>query len=99
DVAERQPLLCLIDDQQWVDHASAQVLAFVARRLAAEAVGMVFAVRTPGHELAGLPELVVSGLPDVDAQDLLDTALGGPLDNRVRDQIIAESRGNPLALL
>ena len=99
DVAEQQPLLCLIDDQQWVDHASAQVLAFVARRLAAEAVGMVFAVRTPGHELAGLPELVVSGLPDVDAQDLLDTALGGPLDNRVRDQIIAESRGNPLALL
>src|SRR5690349_7930514 len=99
DVAEEQPLLCLIDDLQWVDRASAQVLAFVARRLGAEALGVVFGVRNPGQELAGLAELVVRGLADGDAQDLLDSALGGPIDTRVRDQIVAESRGNPLALL
>jgi DNA-binding CsgD family transcriptional regulator len=99
DVADEQPLLCLIDDQQWLDRASAQVLAFVARRLGAEAVGMVFASRVPGVELAGLPELVVSGLPTADARALLDLALPGSLDARVRDQIVAETRGNPLALM
>ena len=99
DVAEEQPLLCLIDDQQWVDRASAQALAFVARRLEAESVGMIFGVRAPGDELAGLPELEVTGLPVADACGLLDSALGGPLDSRVRDLIVAETRGNPLALL
>ena len=99
DVAEDQPLVCLIDDQQWLDSASAQILAFVARRLGAEAVGMVFCVRVPGQELAGLPELVVSGLPEADARALLDSALPGSLDARVRDQIVAETRGNPLALM
>ena len=99
DVAEERPLLCLVDDQQWVDRASAQVLAFVARRLGAESVGMVFGVRVPGQELAGLPDLEVIGLPDADARELLNSVLRGPLDARVRDQIVAETRGNPLALL
>jgi DNA-binding CsgD family transcriptional regulator len=99
DVAEEQPLLCLIDDQQWLDRASSQIFAFVARRLGAEAVGVVFATRMPGVELAGLPELVVSGLPKGDARALLDSALPGSLDGRVRDQIVAETRGNPLALM
>jgi DNA-binding CsgD family transcriptional regulator/tetratricopeptide (TPR) repeat protein len=99
DVAEQQPLVCLADDQQWLDHASAQVLAFVARRLAAEHVGLVFSARVPGDELAGLPELVVEGLREGDARALLDSVLTGPLDERVRDRIVAETRGNPLALL
>jgi DNA-binding CsgD family transcriptional regulator len=99
EVAGEQPLICLVDDQQWLDRASAQVLTFVARRLAAEPVGVVFAARVPDAELAGLPELVVEGLRAGDARALLDSALTGPLDERVRDQIVAETRGNPLALL
>lgn len=99
DAADEKPLLCLIDDQQWLDRASAQVLAFVARRLGAEAVGIVFVTRVPGVELTGLPELVVSGLLKADARALLDSALPGSLDGRVRDQIVAETRGNPLALM
>jgi predicted ATPase len=99
DAAEERPLVCLVDDQQWLDRASAQVLGFVARRLAAESVGLVFAARIPGSELAGLPELVVGGLREGDARALLDSALTGPLDARVRDRIVAETRGNPLALL
>ena len=99
DAAEEQPLICVVDDEQWLDRASAQVLAFVARRLEAESVGLVFAARVPSDELAGLPELVVEGLPEADARALLDSALAGPLDARVRDQIVAETRGNPLALL
>lgn len=99
DVAEQHPLLCLIDDQQWIDSASANVLAFVARRLGAESVGMVFGVRVPGKELTGLPDLEITGLPVADARQLLDSALGGPIDARVRDQIVAETGGNPLALL
>jgi hypothetical protein len=99
DVAGEQPLVCLVDDEQWLDRASAQALGFVARRLATESVGLVFAARIPGEELAGLPELVVGGLPDAHARALLDSVLTGPLDERVRDQIVAETRGNPLALL
>lgn len=99
DVAEEQPLICLVDDQQWLDRASAQVLAFVARRLAAESVGLIFAARVTDDEVAGLPELTVEGLREGDARALLDSALTGPLDPRVRDQIVAETRGNPLALL
>jgi DNA-binding CsgD family transcriptional regulator len=98
-VAEEQPLVCLVDDGQWLDHASAQVLAFVARRLGAESVGLVFSARVPCTDLAGLPELAVAGLPDTDARVLLDSVLTGPIDERVRDQIVAETRGNPLALL
>jgi DNA-binding CsgD family transcriptional regulator len=99
DAAEEQPLLCLVDDEQWLDRASAQVLAFVARRLEAESVGFVFAARAPSGDLARLPQLVVEGLRDSDARVLLDAVLSGPLDERVRDQIVSETRGNPLALL
>lgn len=99
EIADERPLLCLIDDEQWLDQASAQVLTFVARRLVAESVGLIFAARVPGRDLADLPQLVVSGLADADARALLDTVLTGPLDARVRDQIVAETRGNPLALV
>jgi AAA ATPase domain len=98
-VAERQPLICLVDDGQWLDHASRTVLAFVARRLGAESVGLVLATRVAGGDLAGLPELEVGGLGEADARALLEAALPGPIDARVRDQIVAETRGNPLALL
>ena len=99
EVAGGQPLICLIDDEQWLDRASELTLGFVARRLAADPVALVFATRDPGTELAGQPELVVAGLKDDHARALLDSALAGPLDARVRDLIIAETRGNPLALL
>ena len=99
EVATERPLICVIDDEQWLDRASAQALGFVARRLAADPVGLVFAAREPGSELAGLPELEIDGLRDDDARTLLASALAGPLDARVRDLIIAETRGNPLALL
>ena len=99
DAAEPQPLICVVDDEHWLDRASAQVLGFVARRLVAESVGMVFAVRIPSSELAGLAELRIEGLQEADARALLDSVLTGPLDTRVRDQIIAETHGNPLALL
>src|SRR5690348_16270507 len=101
EVAELQPLVCLIDDAQWLDQTSSLTLAFVARRLLAESVGLVFAVREPGdaRALAGLPELPVRGLNRADARALLDAALPGRLDERVRDRVVAESRGNPLALL
>ena len=99
EAASKRPLICLVDDQQWLDRASAQALGFAARRLSAEPVGLVFAAREPGGDLAGLPELEVGGLRDEDARALLDAALGGPLDAQVRDLIVAETRGNPLALL
>jgi DNA-binding CsgD family transcriptional regulator len=99
EVAERQPLLCVIDDAQWLDRASAQALAFVARRLLAEPVALVFAAREPGEEFRGLPELAIGGLPEGDARELLRSVVRGPLDERVRDRIVAETRGNPLALL
>jgi DNA-binding CsgD family transcriptional regulator len=99
EAAQERPLVCVVDDEQWLDRASAQVLGFVARRLAADRVALVFAARIPGEELAGLPELMVEGLGHSDARALLDAALTGPLDARVRDQIVAETRGNPLALL
>ncbi len=99
EVAEQQPLLCVIDDAQWLDRASAQALAFVARRLLAEPVALVFATREPGEEFRGLPELPVGGLREGDARELLGSVIGGPLDERVRDRIVAETRGNPLALL
>ena len=98
-VAGERPLICVIDDEQWLDRASVQALGFVARRLAADPVGLVFTGRQPSAELAGLPELQVGGLRDDDARVLLDAALAGPLDPRVRDLIVAETRGNPLALL
>ena len=99
EAAEQQPLLCVVDDAQWLDRASAQALAFVARRLLAEPVALVFATREPGEEFRGLPELPVGGLREGDARELLGSVIGGPLDERVRDRIVAETRGNPLALL
>ena len=101
DVAEERPLVCIVDDAQWLDQPSAQALDFVARRLHAEPVAMVFAVRDTDGEppLPGLPELLLEGLGDRDAEALLDSALTGTLDIRVRDRILAESHGNPLALL
>jgi DNA-binding CsgD family transcriptional regulator/tetratricopeptide (TPR) repeat protein len=101
DVAEKQPLVCLVDDAQWLDTASAQVLGFAARRLTAEAVVIMFAVREPsdGNDLAGLAELTVGPLGADDARDLLATAIAGRLDEAVRDRILAEAQGNPLALL
>jgi DNA-binding CsgD family transcriptional regulator len=100
-VAEERPLLCLVEDAQWLDGASGQVLGFVARRLLAEAVAMVFAVREPGDEpeYAGLSDLPLGGLAEEDARALLATVVPGRLDESVRDRIIAETRGNPLALL
>jgi hypothetical protein len=89
----------VVDDEQWLDRASVQALGFVARRLAADPVGLVFAARVPGPELAGLPELLVRGLGEEDARALLDSALPGPVDERARDVIVAETGGNPLALL
>jgi DNA-binding CsgD family transcriptional regulator len=99
EAAEQQPLLCVIDDAHWLDRASAQVLAFVARRLLADPVALVFAAREPGGEFRGLPELLVGGLREGDAQELLSSVIRGPLDEQVRDRIVAETRGNPLALL
>ena len=94
-------MVCVVDDAQWLDVASTQALAFVARRLGAESVGLLFAVREPSDErhFEGLPELAVGGLDDRDAHELLATVVTGPLDERVRDRIVAETRGNPLALL
>jgi AAA ATPase domain len=101
DMAEERPLVCLVDDGQWLDRASAQVLAFVARRLLAESVGLVFAVREPndGTELAGIPELTIGGLGDGDARALLDSEIPWLLDERVKARMVAETGGNPLALL
>jgi DNA-binding CsgD family transcriptional regulator len=101
DVAADGPLLCIVDDAQWLDHASAQVLGFVARRLLAEPVAMVFAERDPrdDRELRSLPVMALEGLSDADARALLDSATPGRLDERVRDRIVAEANGNPLALL
>ncbi|WP_370949555.1 AAA family ATPase [Amycolatopsis sp. cg5] len=101
EVADEQPLMCLVDDAQWLDQMSAQILAFVARRLLAEQIALVFALReaNPELDLAGLPQLEVRGLGEPEARALLDSVLKGPLDSRVRDRIIAETHGNPLALL
>ncbi len=101
DVAEDQPLLCLVDDAQWLDRMSALVLAFAARRLLAERIAVVFAVREPGREpdLAGLPELPIGGLGEAESEELLASVLKGPVDGRVRARIVAETHGNPLALL
>jgi DNA-binding CsgD family transcriptional regulator len=101
EAAEQQPLLCVIDDAQWLDAASAQIVSFVGRRLLAERIALVCAARSGvgDHVLAVLPALSVTGLADGDARALLEENLQGPFDAAVRDQIVTESRGNPLALL
>jgi DNA-binding CsgD family transcriptional regulator len=98
-VAEERPLLCVVDDAQWLDQSSALTLAFVARRLLAEPVGIVFGTRAPGEALRHMPELEVAGVRNGDARALLSSAVPFRLDERVRDRIVAETRGNPLALL
>ena len=99
--AEERPLVAVVDDAQWLDRASAQVLGFVARRLLAESVALIFAVRDSSEDkgLGSLPVMLVEGLSDADARALLDSATPGRLDERVRDRVVAESNGNPLALL
>ena len=99
EAAEQGPLLCVVDDAQWLDQASALTLGFVTRRLLAEPVGLVFAAREPGEELRDVTELEVQGLQGADARALLSSAVRFKLDQRIRDRIIAETRGNPLALL
>ena len=99
--AEERPLLCLVEDAHWLDAASGLILGFVARRLLAESVAIVVAIREPNtrHDFDGLPELLLRGLAEEDARTLLMSAVPGRLDDRVRDRIVAETRGNPLALL
>jgi DNA-binding CsgD family transcriptional regulator len=99
EAAEKQPLLCIVDDAQWLDRASARVLAFVARRLLAERIAIVFAARDRIDSLAGFAELHVEPLGHRDARALLDSVLPGRLDERVLERIVAETRGNPLALI
>ncbi|MCL1870371.1 MAG: AAA family ATPase [Promicromonosporaceae bacterium] len=103
ETSAERPLLCLVDDAQWLDTISLQTIAFAARRLEAEPVALVVALREPargepGRVLAGLPDLTLSGLPDADARALLSAEVRAPLDDTVRDRIVAEARGNPLAL-
>jgi DNA-binding CsgD family transcriptional regulator len=99
EAAEEEPLVCVVDDAQWLDSASARALAFVARRLLAEKIALVFATRALGDALAGLPDLRVEPLGRRDARALLESALPARLDERVLERIVAETRGNPLALL
>jgi len=101
EIAEQQPLVCIVDDAHWLDQESAQILGFVARRLLAERIALVCAARAGvgDHVLTGLPDMRVGGLADPDARSLLLSRLPGPLDTAVREQILAESHGNPLALL
>jgi DNA-binding CsgD family transcriptional regulator/tetratricopeptide (TPR) repeat protein len=97
--AEERPVLCVVDDAQWLDEVSAKTLAFVARRLLAEPVGLLLAARAPAGDLRGLPELQVLGLRNGDARALLRSGVMFRLDERIGDRIVAETRGNPLALL
>ncbi|RZT16652.1 regulatory LuxR family protein [Kribbella sp. VKM Ac-2569] len=99
--SDREPLLCVVDDAQWLDQASVQTLTFVGRRLFADRIGVVFSLREPvtGPEWRGFPELPISGLADEYAGSLLDSVVPGRLDGSVRDRIVAETRGNPLALM
>lgn len=99
DAGREQSLLCVVDDAQWLDRASAQALAFVARRLLADPVAVLFASRSPSRELAGLPEMSLQGLDQDAARALLASVIEAPLDERVRDRVVTETRGNPLALL
>ncbi|WP_350277874.1 AAA family ATPase [Kribbella sp. HUAS MG21] len=100
DASERTPLLCVVDDSQWLDQASAQVLGFVARRLLAESIGLIFSTRPPGGpHLRGLPELEIGGLRSEHARTLLTQVTRAGLDQHISDRIVAETRGNPLALI
>jgi DNA-binding CsgD family transcriptional regulator len=99
EAAGSQPLVCVVDDCQRLDQASAQALAFAARRIQAEGVLLAFAAREPGQDLEGIPRFEVEGLRDRDARALLRSVVRWPLDEQVREWILAETRGDPLALL
>ncbi|MBK3576249.1 AAA family ATPase [Streptomyces sp. MBT65] len=99
EASEKHPLLCLVDDAQWMDRVSAQILGFVARRLPAESVALIFGAREGPQDLLGLPELEISGLGTTDAHTLLDSVTHTRLDQDIRDRLVAETKGNPLALL
>src|SRR5271168_902525 len=99
EASQERPLLCVVDDAQWLDRASARALGFVARRLLAEKIALVFAAREPGDALEGLPELRVEPLGHRDARTLLESVLPARLDEHVLDRIVLETHGNPLALL
>jgi hypothetical protein len=99
EVAGDRPLLCVVDDAHWLDRASAQALAFAARRLLAEPVALIFAAREPGEEFTGLPAHLIQGLEEADARAVLGSFLRVSLDEQVRERILAEMRGNPLALV
>jgi DNA-binding CsgD family transcriptional regulator len=99
EAATERPLLCVVDDAQWLDRATAQTLTLVARRLRAEAVGLVFGARGTGEDFRGIPHLDVHGLPLADARELLGSVVRFMLDDRIRERIVAETKGNPLALL
>ena len=99
EASQERPLLCVVDDSQWLDRASARALAFVARRLLAEKIALVFTAREVGDALAGLPELHVEPLGHRDARTLLESVLPARLDEDVLDRIVLETHGNPLALL
>jgi hypothetical protein len=97
EAAAQRPLVCVVDDCQWLDQASAQALAFAARRIQAEGVLLAFAAREPGQDFDGIPGFMVGGLRDLDARALLRSVVPWPLDEQVRERILAETRGNPLA--
>ncbi len=97
--AAERPLICLVDDAQWLDRTSARLFSFIASRLSAEPVGLLFATRDLNEDLAGLPVLELPGLREADARALLESVLTGPFDTRIRDQIVAEAHGNPRVLL
>jgi DNA-binding CsgD family transcriptional regulator len=99
EAAREQPMLCLIDDAQWVDQPSLFALAFAARRIDADSLALLFTTRESISAMAGIYEVTVEGLADADARELLASVVPGQLDEHVRDRIIAETRGNPLALL
>lgn len=100
--AEERPVLCVIDDAQWLDGESASTLSFVARRLLADGVGLLFAIREttePDPRLQALPSLRIAGLPDQDAYELIETSISRPIDDGMAARIIAETGGNPLAVI
>jgi DNA-binding CsgD family transcriptional regulator len=97
-IADERPLFCVIDDAHWLDQASARTLAFVARRLSAEGIVIVFAMREVDDRFVDLPQLPIGGLGDGDAREVLDRSFAGVIDDRIRDQVLVEARGNPLAL-
>src|SRR5262249_7036229 len=99
EASEERPLLCIVDDAQWLDDGSAPTLLFVARRLLGEPVAVLFAAREPVADLDALPTLALHGLANGDARGLLGTVVKVPLDENIRDRIVAETGGNPLALL